>query len=178
MTIADIPGDVLAGGLPPDVRDERLEGGAAALAAGGGGSALLLNQRFLVAVAGSLMTAGIVAIVLGWVGASRSILVVKQIPYLISGGLLGVALATIGGLTYFAHWLTVLVHEVRGQEAVRRREHEELVAAIREERARDHQQLIEAIRDLSNGMQEQEIANGRPRGKAAERPVRRAPRGS
>ena len=37
-----------------------------------------------------------------------------QVPYLISGGLLGVALATIGAITFFAHWLTVLITEVRG----------------------------------------------------------------
>lgn len=148
MTIADVPGDVLAGGAPADERVERLDAGAAALAESSRGPSVFLHERFLVAVAGALMTAGLAAIVLGWVGASRSILVVKQIPYLISGGLLGVALATIGALTFFTHWLTVLVREVRAQEAVRRQEHAELVRAIREERARDHQELIEAIRDL------------------------------
>ena len=62
------------------------------------------------------MTTGLSIILLGWFGAARSTIVEEQIPYLISGGLLGVALATIGALTLFAHWLTVLVRENRRQE--------------------------------------------------------------
>lgn len=158
MTIADIPApvavevadDVLAGGVPQDVRDERLDAGAASLAAGRGAS-VLLHGRVLVVVAGALMSGGIVAILLGWLGASRSILVSEQVPYLISGGLLGLALATIGALTYFTHWLAVLVRDGRQQ-------HQELVRLLREERSREHEELLEAIREL--------------------RPARRAPRGS
>jgi hypothetical protein len=162
MTIADIPApiptgvadDVLAGGVAQDVRDERLESGAAALEHRGGGS-VLLQGRVLVVVAGALMTGGVVAILLGWLGASRSILVSEQVPYLISGGLLGLALATIGALTYFTHWLTVLVRDGRAQ-------HAELVRLLQEERARDQEALVEAIREL----------------RREERPIRRAPRGS
>ena len=163
MTIAEIPGEVLAGGPPVEAREERLEAGAASLEAGGS-SSVVLHPRFLVAVAGALMSAGLVAIVLGWMGAARSILVVKQIPYLISGGLLGVALATIGALTFFTHWLTVLVRAVKEQDVERRRQHEELVRALREERARDHEALVRAIRDLA--------------GAEAARPARRTTRGS
>lgn len=159
MTIAEIPGDVLAGGRPVEAREERLESGAAELESGSSRS-LVLHPRFLVAVAGALMSAGLAAIVLGWMGAARSILVQKQIPYLISGGLLGVALATIGALTFFTHWLTVLVRTVKEQDVERRRQHEELVQVLREERAGDHEALITAIRELDR------------------RPVRRPPRRS
>jgi hypothetical protein len=154
MTIADMPvqlaDDVLAGGVPQDERDVRLDTGAATLAAGGRRS-VLLDGRILIVVAGALMSGGIVAILLGWLGASRSILVSEQVPYLISGGLLGLALATIGALTYFTHWLTVLVRDNRQQ-------HQELVRLLREERSREHEELLEAIREL--------------------RPARRAPRSS
>ena len=127
--------EVLAGGAPPEVRDQRLEGGAASLAAGGRKS-LLLDSRALIAVAGALMTSGVAAIVLGWLGASRSILVSEQVPYLISGGLLGLALATIGALAYFTHWLTVLVRDNRAQ-------HAELVRLLRDERDREHRELVQ-----------------------------------
>lgn len=152
MTIAEIPGEVLTGGPTVEEREDRLESGAASLEAGGDGGSLVLHPRFLVAVAGGLMSAGLVAIVLGWVGASRAILVQKQIPYLISGGLLGVALATIGALTFFTHWLTVLVRE-------NRQNHQELVRALREERARDREELAEVLRAVG----------------ATRRPVRRPP---
>lgn len=36
-------------------------------------------------------------------------------PYLISGGILGLALVVLGGFLYFAHWLTQLIKETRAQ---------------------------------------------------------------
>ena len=164
MTVTDLPGplpppavaaDVLAAGAPADERESRLDAGAASLS-GGGTRSIFLHERFLAAVAAALMTAGLVAIVLGWHGASGSVLVTEQVPYLISGGLLGVALATVGALTYFTYWLTILVRD-------NRRHHQELVAALREERTRDHEALLAAMRELTA---------------TERRPVRRAPRGS
>jgi hypothetical protein len=148
MTIADLPapvppavaGEVLAAGTPSDARDERLDTGAAALS-GGGARSIFLHERFLVAVAGALMTGGIMAILLGWHGASGSVLVTEQVPYLISGGVLGLALATIGALTFFTHWLAVLVRD-------NRRQHEDLVRVLQEERRRDRETLLEAISEL------------------------------
>jgi len=147
VTIAELPGDaaaeVLAGGAPATDRAERLDAGAAALA-GGGARSIVLHERFLVGLAGALMTGGVAAILLGWHGASGAVLVTEQVPYLISGGLLGVALATIGALTFFTHWLAVLVRD-------HRRQHQELLRAIEEdraERARDRAELLEALRAL------------------------------
>src|SRR3546814_5715107 len=79
MTIAENPADLLGGGVPAAEREERLEAGAATLTGRTGAPSILLNERFLVGVAGALTTAGLVAIILGWLGASHSILVVKQI---------------------------------------------------------------------------------------------------
>src|SRR3546814_19754487 len=76
------------------------------------------------------MTSGLCAIVLGWFGASHSTLVEEQVPYLISGGLLGVAMATVGAVTLFAHWLTVMIREARAREASRKDDHIELMEAL------------------------------------------------
>ena len=111
------------------------------------------------------MTTGLSIILLGWFGAARSTIVEEQVPYLISGGLLGVALATIGALTLFAHWLTVLIRENRRQELVRKQEHIELMEALA--------LLTSALdrKEESNGQ-----ATGNARGAKPERAVRRAPR--
>jgi hypothetical protein len=119
----------LDGGPPIEAREARLAEGADSLA--GRAASILGHPNFLVAVAGTLMTAGLAAIVIGWVGASHSTLIEEQVPYLISGGLLGVALAVIGALTFFTHWLTVLVREARAHEAARSHDHDELLEALR-----------------------------------------------
>lgn len=69
---------------------------------------------------GLLLSAGVVVVLLGWYGAAHTSRVYLQIPYLISGGLLGVVLAVAGGCTYLASWLTRLVHDqqVRTDEAL------------------------------------------------------------
>ena len=145
---------VLDGGTTIDAREERLADGADALA--GKRTTVVGGRNVLLIAAGALVTAGLTAILLAWVGASRSTIIEEQVPYLISGGLFGVALATVGAMTYFAHWITILVRENREHEAARTRDHEELMAALR---------------------RSEEVSNG-PAGSARrERPLRRAPGG-
>jgi hypothetical protein len=74
---------------------------------------LTSSDRWMLVVGGTLVPLGLVLVLLGWVGASRTVLVFEQVPYLISGGLLGLALVVAGGFTYFAYWLTVMVRENR-----------------------------------------------------------------
>lgn len=64
---------------------------------------------------GVLAALGLVAIILGWYGAANTGFEFEQLPYLISGGLLGVALCFLGGFVYFAYWVTKLVRESRAQ---------------------------------------------------------------
>ncbi len=52
-----------------------------------------------------MMPTGFVFILLGWMGASRTPLAFEQIPYLISGGLLGLGLIVGGGLLYVGGWI-------------------------------------------------------------------------
>src|SRR3954453_1841770 len=65
-------------------------------------------DRWLLIIGGILLPLGVLLILLGWLGASRTILPFEQIPYLVSGGLLGIAFVIIGGFVYFASWQTVL----------------------------------------------------------------------
>ena len=64
---------------------------------------------------GVLAVLGLVAIILGWYGAANTGFEFEQLPYLISGGLLGIALCFLGGFVYFAYWVTKLVRESRAQ---------------------------------------------------------------
>ena len=64
---------------------------------------------------GVLAVLGIIAILLGWYGAANTGFGFEQTPYLISGGLLGLALVFLGGFVYFAYWVTRLVRESRAQ---------------------------------------------------------------
>lgn len=66
---------------------------------------------------------GIVVIIVGWVGASGESQTSGQIPYVISGGLLGVGLIVAGGALfvrysmtrYLRFWLLRLIYEDRTQ---------------------------------------------------------------
>ena len=83
------------------------------------------SARRLMVLGGVLVPLGLLVVLLGWYGASRTSNVHEQIPYLISGGLLGLALVFAGSFLYFAHWLTRLVQDQRSGsaavvEAVRR----------------------------------------------------------
>ena len=71
------------------------------------------RDRWLLLTGGALMPLGCLFVLLGWVGAAGTPLVFEQIPYMISGGLLGVSLVFCGGFVYFAYWQTVLVRESR-----------------------------------------------------------------
>src|SRR3954447_17380396 len=72
-------------------------------------------DRWLLIIGGILLPLGVLLILLGWLGASRTILPFEQIPYLVSGGLLGIALVIIGGFVYFAYWQTLLVRDTRAE---------------------------------------------------------------
>ena len=122
---------VLQGGPSMEDREQKLSEGAENLS--GKKPSILRNERFLLVVAGSLMTAGIALILLGWAGAAHTTVLEEQIPYVISGGLLGVALTIAGALCFFSHWVTVLIRENRQHEAARHTDHAALMAALVEQ---------------------------------------------
>ena len=71
---------------------------------------------FYLFVAGAVLVPfGFLVIVLGWYGASHTGYVFDQIPYMISGGLIGLGLVLVGSFAYFAYWLTRMFHNQREQ---------------------------------------------------------------
>ncbi len=79
-----------------------------------GGRSMEPDRMQLIA-GGVLVLLGIVAIVIGWYGTAHTAYGFEQMPYVVSGGLLGVALVFLGGFVYFAYWVTRLVRESREQ---------------------------------------------------------------
>ena len=155
---------VLDGGPGVEERETRLVEGADELEEARRRPSIFAHERFLITVAAALMALGVAVILIGWSGAANATVVEEQIPYLISGGLLGVALATIGALALFSHWLTVSIREARAREVARRQDHEEMIGALR---------------SLTEAIAEQEAArDGAARSARDQRPVRRAPRRS
>jgi len=57
---------------------------------------VLENVRLVAALA--MLVLGIVLVILGWYGAAHTNILTEQIPYLISGGLLGMALIIVAGV--------------------------------------------------------------------------------
>jgi hypothetical protein len=67
--------------------------------------AIKIDQILLI-LGGVAMPAGILVIIVGWYGAAHTFRLYAQLDYLISGGLLGLALVVFGGFCYFGYWLT------------------------------------------------------------------------
>jgi len=77
-----------------------------------------IDVRQALLLAGSVaMGLGFVAVALGWYGAAHSAYLFQEIPYLISGGLLGVALVAGGGFLFFGAWLVRLIEDNRRHAA-------------------------------------------------------------
>jgi hypothetical protein len=72
-------------------------------------------DRVLLITGGILLPLGLILILVGWYGASHTPWLFEQIPYAVSGGLLGAALVIAGGFFYFGYWLTRVVEETRRQ---------------------------------------------------------------
>jgi hypothetical protein len=73
------------------------------------------KDQWLLIVGGIMMPLGLLLIILGWVGVSHTPLPFEQNSYLISGGILGLALVVAGGFVYFAYWQSTRIHESRQQ---------------------------------------------------------------
>lgn len=84
------------------------------------GTSSTSEQRLLTAGV-ILMPAGLVLVLIGWFGASGTNEFSSQVPYLISGGLLGLGATIVGAVLYLRHsmarylrfWLLRLIYEER-----------------------------------------------------------------
>ena len=75
------------------------------------------RSKALFVVGGAAVSLGLAMVVMGYLGASHTIYVFEQIPYLISGGILGGCLVVAGGYCYFAFWLTRIFGELASTRA-------------------------------------------------------------
>ncbi len=89
---ADTPVDTRLGRLAAVVERARRKGGGANM------------RRWLELIGMAMIVFGFVCILLGWYGAAHSAYQYQEIPYLISGGLLGVALVIAGGILLRTAW--------------------------------------------------------------------------
>ncbi len=84
-----------------------------------------------------LVAAGPIVMLLGYAGAARTPYIEEQIPYVISGGLVGLGMMTLGGFFFWGHWL---YRQYERQEYHQAR----LLEAIQELPARLQAQLLAA----------------------------------
>lgn len=97
MTEPSHPGPPAPGGASPDA-DPRLDRFSAAIVGISRRAQSAEFVRLLVLPASLLICLGFAAIVAGWWGVAHQYLPYAQLPYLVSGGLLGLALVALGGM--------------------------------------------------------------------------------
>jgi hypothetical protein len=97
----EVGNDVVDGGTPVDTRLGRLAAVVERARRKGGGPNM---RRWLELIGMAMIVLGFVCILLGWYGAAHSAYQYQEIPYLISGGLLGVALVIAGGILLRTAW--------------------------------------------------------------------------
>jgi len=108
MSAAETPSDA----TPIAAREQRL---VAVLGRARRRTSGIAGEQWLFVAGGALVFAGIVLVIIGWVGTSQTVLVAGQIPYVVSGGLLGLGLIFLGAFLYFGYWLALLVREGRAR---------------------------------------------------------------
>ena len=104
MTASTFPAEVE--GAVPYVEEEDLAKGLAGLRRR---ASMAPTDRWLAIAGGVLMPLGVILVIIGWYGAAHTTRLFEEVPYLISGGLLGIVLSTIGAALYFGYWLTRIV---------------------------------------------------------------------
>ena len=63
-------------------------------------SQLVVTERWLMVAGAVMMPLGVAFTLLGWYGAAHTTRLFEQVPYLVSGGILGLGLIVIGGARY------------------------------------------------------------------------------
>lgn len=109
--MSDRPGEITMDFEEPEDRLGRFGEAVSKLRSRG---SIDVDRAQLIAGAVALVL-GLLAILLGWYGAANTPYIFEQLPYVISGGLLGLGLIFVGGFVYFAYWVTRLVRESRTQ---------------------------------------------------------------
>ncbi|MGB8650302.1 MAG: hypothetical protein WCD35_06535 [Mycobacteriales bacterium] len=103
-------------------------------------------ETVLLAASAVVLPLGLAVILLGWFGAAHSAYLFEQVPYLISGGLLGLGLVIVGGLVYFSSILS-------RSAAQQQRQGEEVAELLRE--------IRDGLRERPAGTRRAPARNGR-----------------
>lgn len=83
--------------------------------------------RWMLVPASILVIVGFNFMLFGWIGASGTFRQIEQIPYLISGGLVGLALVFLGGLLLASTFWVMVMKKMQAESDERTRQ---LVAAL------------------------------------------------
>jgi hypothetical protein len=83
--------------------------------------------RWMLIPASVLIIVGFNFMIFGWIGASKTIRQIEQIPYLISGGLIGLAMVILGGLLLASTFWVMVVRKLQDETEARTRAHIELL---------------------------------------------------
>lgn len=101
-----------SGGSDGPARTARLLSGLAALSERAG-RPQLDGERLLFVLGAVLVPLGFLAIGIAWYGVAGSGLVFEQLPYVVSGGIGGLALVIVGSALYACWWHTRSIREQR-----------------------------------------------------------------
>ncbi|HVB92153.1 MAG TPA: hypothetical protein VND70_08650 [Acidimicrobiales bacterium] len=121
-------GTVPTGATPLSTRLERL---AAAIDRSRRGRSDRDIRKIMQLIGMAVIGFGLACIVLGWYGAAHSPFLYQEVPYLISGGLLGVALVFGGGVLVRCAWSLRQIEEARRNAGAIVRSVERLESALR-----------------------------------------------
>ena len=108
MTASTFPAE--ADNAAPYVQEEDLAKGLPRLRRRAG---MAPTDRWLAIAGGVLMPLGVILVIIGWYGASHTTRLFEQVPYMISGGLMGIVLVIAGGFCYFGYFLARLLSTSR-----------------------------------------------------------------
>jgi hypothetical protein len=106
VTASTFPAEAESAAAAPYVDEEDLAKGLARVRRR---ATMVPTDKWLAIAGGVLMPLGVILVFIGWYGAAHTTRLFEEIPYLISGGLLGIVLSAIGAALYFGYWLTRIV---------------------------------------------------------------------
>ena len=113
-------------------------------------------DQLMTVVAAVLLPLGLVMVFLGWYGASHTPYLFEQVPYLVSGGLLGLGLVMTGGFVLFGSWIARTSREQGARD-------DELLLAVREMRDELTQLRLSAAEPVpaqARGRRKAAVSNG------------------
>lgn len=90
------------------------------------------GERVLFILGAVAAPLGLFLIGIGWYGSAGSGLVFEQVPYVVSGGLAGLAFVVVGCTLYGCWWITRSIREQRERHDLSVQKQDELIAAVRE----------------------------------------------